>query len=388
MNITVKEILQHEPFRPYTPVAGLTGLTNEVRHVSVYETEPDQNNEVFPRAKVFYLTSLYYQKDSTEAMLHYLQTICDLKASGLCVIDDYIQTFPEEVLRFCDEHALPLLLVNHNIPYADMISAVMEQIILAQQKKITENKLKLLESSSLSPTESMETIRDLNPHFRPQLTTFYLLAADSRTFDAGAASAFIEKINETPSHFACHYKKGILLLCSHPEIGALRYENLVSGIITQIETLLPGGIIGISEDLLLEDCGKSISQAITAVQIFRRESAPDSHNLIYYRDLGLYKLLVSFLGSNALRQFYEETVQQILDYDLQYRSHLFSTLEIFLKNDCSYTAAAKEMFVHENTIRYRMERIKEVLDFRGSDMDLFHTLDVACKIHRLKIASL
>lgn len=384
MNITVKDILQHHPFQTYELLAGQSGLSNQVRHISVYETGPDQNSEVLLREKVFYLTSLYYQKDNTGAMLQYLQEIYDLKASGLCVIDDYIQTFPPEVIQFCNEHSLPLLLMDHNIPYADMISSVMEQIILAQQKKITENKLKLLESSTLSPSEALEIVKDLNPHFKPRLTAFYILPPGKDSFHEDQSSTFIEKANEISSHFACHYKRGILLLCSHPETSALRYDNMISGIIAQIERNLADPFIGISSDVLLEDCGISISQAIISVQIHGNKDLQDMQHCIYYKNLGLFKLLVSFLGSKSLQQFYEETVQQLLNYDAQYRTHLFETLQIFLKNDCSYTAAAREMFVHDNTIRYRIERIKEVLEFPGSDMELFHTLDVACKIHRLK----
>lgn len=381
MMITIGDILKESPFKQYDLLAGHTGITNEVRHVSVFETGPEQNDDVSPRTKVFYLTSLYYQRNDAQSMIQYLQRIDQFKASGLCVIDDYITEFPNEVIGFCNARAIPLLLVDHDIPYADMISAVMELLILSQQKKIAENKLKALENSSLNSIEVKEVLKDLNPLFKPQVTVLYTTPSTGSAWKGTTVDPFIDSVNDTSVNFACEYKRGILIILSHNEISARRYQKMLDTALKTIDQLLPQAKTGVSNDLLLSETGQAVSQAITCVQIHQNDGA-NQH--IFYQNLGLLRLLASFLGNKELDCFYNETIQLVLDYDLQFHTHLFETLQSFIKDNCSYTAAAKDLAVHENTIRYRIDKIRELLGFSDSSMEMFHTLDVALKIHVLK----
>lgn len=381
MEVTIKDILNKEPFKGQQLIAGNGGLKNKVKYISVLETEPEQNNEVLRRTEVVYLTSLYYQRNSAEEMLKYLEMIKGLQSSGLCVIDDYINTFPPEVLDFCDANDIPLILVKHNIPYADMISSVMELIILSQQEKITENRLNVLESGNLSASDARQAIRELNPHFQSRITAFYISSSHPLSMQEDGAKELIQSVTSNSSYFAGLYKKGILIICSYSDSSSLRYEKTVNSIIHTIRQAFPNATIGISKDLLLDECGNAIAQAVACVQIYRTTSLP---RCIRYDDLGLFKLLASFLGSKELESFYEETILTIIKYDDQYNTELFQSVRCFLKNNCNYSITSRELSVHENTVRYRIARIKELLNFHGSDMELFHTLDVAHKIYILK----
>ena len=49
-----------------------------------------------------------------------------------------------------------------------------------------------------------------------------------------------------------------------------------------------------------------------------------------------------------------------------------------------YKETAVSMFVHENTIRYRINRLKEMIPYGKSDMDFYETISVTAKIHKLK----
>lgn len=381
MKVTIKDVLGSSAFKNQHLLAGETGLDNEVKYISVLETEPEQNNDVFRRTEVLYITSMYYQKDSTNEMIRYFDHIKKLKASGVCVIDDYVQSFPPEITDFCDKNKLPLILVDHNVPYADMISSVMELIILSQQEKIMENRIKALEKGNLSRIEARETMQELNPHFKSNITAFFVVFSDKYSISIHKRDEFIRFMNDNLFYFACPYKGGILVLCSYNQFSDIKYEKLIHSILNHIRRFFPDTTIGISKDLLLDECGEAISQAVVSTQIYRVSELP---KCIHYDDLGVIKLLYSFMGSKELENFYKETIDAILKYDAQYNSDLFMTLESFLENDCNYKISSRELSVHENTVRYRMERIRQILNFHGTDMELFHTLSVAYKIFLLK----
>ena len=61
-----------------------------------------------------------------------------------------------------------------------------------------------------------------------------------------------------------------------------------------------------------------------------------------------------------LERFYEETLAPLAAYDEQYETELVATVEAYLDNDGNVAATAKQLFTHRHTIRYRLERVREL----------------------------
>ena len=61
-----------------------------------------------------------------------------------------------------------------------------------------------------------------------------------------------------------------------------------------------------------------------------------------------------------LERFYSETIEPLAAYDEQYETELVLTVEAYLDNDGNVAATAKQLFTHRHTIRYRLERAKEL----------------------------
>jgi DNA-binding PucR family transcriptional regulator len=74
-----------------------------------------------------------------------------------------------------------------------------------------------------------------------------------------------------------------------------------------------------------------------------------------------------------------ELLKPILNYDHKHNTNYVETLESYLKHNGSIQAVAEEMFTHRNTIIYRVNNIKKLLDC---------TLDTAEERMRYQIACL
>ena len=61
-----------------------------------------------------------------------------------------------------------------------------------------------------------------------------------------------------------------------------------------------------------------------------------------------------------LERFYDETVAPLSAYDEQYETDLVKTIEAYLDNDGNVTPTADQLFTHRHTVRYRLERVKEL----------------------------
>lgn len=74
----------------------------------------------------------------------------------------------------------------------------------------------------------------------------------------------------------------------------------------------------------------------------------------------------------------------ILHTDAETGSQLFETMLCFAENDMDYKKTASAMFVHVNTIRYRINKIKELIPYGMSEVDFHDTLSMTYKIYRIK----
>jgi sugar diacid utilization regulator len=100
------------------------------------------------------------------------------------------------------------------------------------------------------------------------------------------------------------------------------------------------------------------------------ESDPD-HDVVAFGGLGAYQLLLSVMidDPSEIQRFYADTVEPLVAYDEQYETGLVPTLETFLECDGNVAQTAQRLYTHRHTIRYRLERVRELssLDVGSSE---------------------
>jgi DNA-binding PucR family transcriptional regulator len=88
----------------------------------------------------------------------------------------------------------------------------------------------------------------------------------------------------------------------------------------------------------------------------------ERRGLLAFEDTGAYRLLLPAMSEDPseLQRFYAETIEPLAAYDEQYETDLVATIEAYLENDGNVAATAKQLFTHRHTIRYRLERAREL----------------------------
>jgi purine catabolism regulator len=123
----------------------------------------------------------------------------------------------------------------------------------------------------------------------------------------------------------------------------------------------------------------SFSQAGQALEMARRFH---ERKLLYFPDLSVYRLLFQFEHNPELVAFQEEILGPLLAYEGGLE--LLQTLEVFFEHNGSITQAADALFIHRNTLIYRLERISEIA---GLDLDKPETrlaVELALHIYRMR----
>lgn len=106
------------------------------------------------------------------------------------------------------------------------------------------------------------------------------------------------------------------------------------------------------------DLYRAGKEALLALNVGEAEGEP----LLAFEDTGSYRLLLSAMSEDPeeLERFYDETVAPLAAYDDQYETELVTTVEAYLDNDGNVTPTAESLFTHRHTIRYRLERVREL----------------------------
>jgi DNA-binding PucR family transcriptional regulator len=83
-------------------------------------------------------------------------------------------------------------------------------------------------------------------------------------------------------------------------------------------------------------------------------------HVFLYEELGIVRLLLGSGDDPDLLTFIEEVTGPLLAYDRENDGSLVRTLRAFFDADCSQRVAAERLFIHHKTLRYRLERIKQL----------------------------
>ncbi len=88
-----------------------------------------------------------------------------------------------------------------------------------------------------------------------------------------------------------------------------------------------------------------------------------------WRDLGAFTLLLSIQDDDALKLYCDSVLGPIEEGDEDYGGELLRSLEAFIEQNGQWEKAAREVYCHRHTLRYRMRKVEELT---GRDLSRAH----------------
>lgn len=126
---------------------------------------------------------------------------------------------------------------------------------------------------------------------------------------------------------------------------------------------------------LPEDYQREFKRCQNAVSWHRQFNQVDS--IIRAETFGLAGLLFDASNLEPIRVFCSNTLGPIVSYDSDHGTNLKQTIQTYLAHESEIRATATHLNVHYNTLRYRLERIEEILQKELSDPDFRQQLRLA-----------
>jgi PucR C-terminal helix-turn-helix domain/GAF domain/GGDEF-like domain len=124
--------------------------------------------------------------------------------------------------------------------------------------------------------------------------------------------------------------------------------------------------------------GQSLEESERALAVARTLEITDRP--LAFEHLGVYRVLLGPNSARDRRDFVDEALGEVVRYDLEHGTDLVMTLRTWVGADYSVSEAAQRLYVHTNTLKYRLKRIRALLGGDPARGDLRLQVELALKM--------
>lgn len=152
----------------------------------------------------------------------------------------------------------------------------------------------------------------------------------------------------------------------------------------ELRRQLPGTDASLGVGRPAEEVGAlhaSYREASQALAVGRDLEGPDG--VAEFDALGFYRLIHPLAASPELERYCQDLLGRITAYDTEHGTELLATLESYLRNGRNAAATARDLFIHYNTLRYRLEKLDRLTG--GLDRQANSRLSIEVALHARRL---
>lgn len=357
--IHIKELFRLQNIHRLRLIAGQDGLERTVTEAVLFEYDPSRVQlPDFYRGDLV-VTTLAYARGDAKLVAHSLQALMNQGIAGLMVKTAYFSELPQAVITLANRLGTPVFLFDdtyieevilqvtdlirgkrHFAGFEQDVDALMRGDLTEEQTRERARRIDPLGQSSyriyaVSPKERMITLDD---------KLYALMETDA---DAAHRCTFIE------------WRRMMLALCRE-EDGLSAQEALTrfGDLLTRAGVDRQSVVIGQSD--LREARAQMGASLCEAVYAARAAKLCGKAGLAAH-ELGLYAYLFPMSENPFVCDRCRRVLSAIREYDAQNHTNLEQTALVYVKENMEIAAAAKVLFQHPNTVRYRLSKIQRII---------------------------
>ena len=373
-----RDILQTDLADDFIVRAGEAGMSHHVSWVYVC-----QENDIEPwiggnEILILYGAGMRCDTDSLVALVR-LCDICSI-AGIIALTGNFIQTLPDAMLQEADRVGLPIVELSYKIPISK-ITKILANMILGtdhreQVSPVGKILYRILEKNDVELHSAEKLLAEYGYEWKKENVVFFLEAENMEK-----VRPMIEKIVKFDLRTEAFYIIGRCLVGImskeaelYSEINVCAEEVIKKiGDKYQIECCIGIGTI-INK---IQDLPDSYDTAKKALELYHMEGT--KKKIISMRDFApIMRLLSVHYEETLLMQIVKDELGSLISYDRKHGTELLETLRVFLDCSCNAKDAAEKLYIHRNTIAYRIRQIEKITGYKLSDMNKCHEYFTAC----------
>lgn len=308
-------------------------------------------------------TGLGFQ--SHDSLFHFIEQLIQFHSVGLVInTGKYINDIPQDIIDYCNQNDFPLLTLPWEISLADLIKDFSMRCLSSEKEDRQISKY--FKNIFMNPQLIEDTRRclldefDVDGYFQVLLIRIEnadQLDSIERRRVSFQLQLYFEKVESPYSFF--WYDGYFVMIVNNMDDFALK--ELANNMYQRAKKRMKDRSIHIGIGTKILDFRKiilSYKRARAAVMMASQFHYPQ----IGFEDMGIYQILFSIEDQDILYEIYHRILDPLIEYDQKHHSELEETLYQYLLYDGNQQAMAKDLYIHRNTINYRMNKIKKILN--------------------------
>ena len=377
MPTTCLQLLQLRSFERIRLVAGTSGLYRKLSwpHICVMPSI----SQWLHGGELLFITGSSFETDENTLMMLVHESVQE-KLAGIVLLvgGESRLTITDAIRRYADENEFPLFEMPWDLKLVDVIQEISEMIIA--QKELGDTKQRFFFELLFSADRSRKY---------EHLTALYGIPARSHLavailhpvpgrgvnlpdllYKLSYHQALNSDIPDTALIPAKHIGNIVCLIMANSEKSARRVcatlEHFAGSF--AMDYYAPDSLkLAISRIAPSSISVQSLyGEASMALRVITQAHAGAGANQMYYEQLGICKLFFE-IPDDVREAFCQEHLGPLLQEDRSNHSNLVDTLRCYLAGGCNALQAAQQLFIHKNTLAYRLNRIKNILNVDLAD---------------------
>ena len=170
------------------------------------------------------------------------------------------------------------------------------------------------------------------------------------------AESCAKRIHDQYISFEYREKRILLLINYTPEDLEQYLDSLFKT--ASAHKLLPLISIGVGDIVKgPENQDSNFMHAYAACKLASRKK----ERILYYREMGIYKLLIDNENTEALTAFYTDSVGKLKEYDEKNNTEYETFVKMYVACDGHQGEVSEKCFIHRNTVNNYMKKAEEIM---------------------------
>lgn len=355
-------------------IAGKKGLNKVVRWMHMVEGV--EISHFLEGNEVAFTTGIALKSDNE--LFELVRDAYSRGASGIVInLGPYIKSIPQQIIEFCDKNSMPLFQMPWQAHMAHVMKFFAEEITLSEKRSL--ELVSAVKNAIRFPTSYDLYVPSLEhygypPDWRYCIAVCQCTAKNGGNVDEGTLEKILDSMEnrmsiEVQNAIVFRMEDQIIMLFGNTDDE--RIETAIRNIITALPSNLREAAnlyIGIGRNTKKVECiHKTYSIACKAVHLQKNRN--HEGDAVSYRNMGAQQVIMLLDEPEIMQEFYEDTIEPLVKYDELNHTDLVGFLRAYFNYGGRVKETAEGMFLHRNSINYKLRKIEEILHCDFADIN-------------------
>lgn len=369
-------------------IAGRDGLGNLVRWMHMVEGV--EISHFLEGNEVAFTTGIALKSD--DELFELVSVAYQRGASGIVInVGPYIKQIPQQIMDFCNENSMPLFMMPWHAHMAHVMKFFAEEITLSDKRNM---ELISAVKNAVFFSGNYDLYVPALERYGYRIEWSYCIAVCECTDKHGddVEESVLEQLkNAIENSIAMVMQSAVVfridsqIIMFFGNTDEEKIEKAVDDVLEALPDELSSVLniyTGVGRNTKGMRCiykAFDIAKKIAMLQRKRQES----NKAASYSKLGVSRLFLTMDDPELMQEFYVQMLEPLVKYDEVNNTDFVGFLKAYFKYGGRVRETAEGMYLHRNSINYKLRKIEEILDCDFGDINEKAQLLIALKLMEL-----